>query len=210
MCCASRQSGRNLSRPFSGGSPFLTPFALPVQPILENLSLTPGSVVLELGALACRFTLPIARYIATKSGDGSVYACDFNEEWVARTFQKAKDAHLNHLVVPLFWNTDFPIRVPLENESVDVVITISMPLFRNRGETFVEECLRVLYPGGKLFVAEWRDAKRALSRDESDLEMSKETAWHIFTGTHRAVCHAVNIPELEWAVLIEKSVVQIS
>ena len=204
MGSSSRQSGRNLGRPFFGSSPFLTPFALPVQPILESLSLSPGSVVLELGALACRFTLPIARYIATKSGDGSVYACDFKEEGVTRTFQKAKDAHLNHLVVPLFWNADSPFRVPLENESVDVIITISAPLFRKTGEAYVEECLRVLYPGGKLFIAEWRDAKRALSQDDSESEVPKDTAWQMLTGTHRTVCRAVNIPELEWAVLIEK------
>ena len=196
-----RTPGRSASR----SSPFLTPFALPVQPVLDVLSLTPESQVLALGEVSCRFMLPIARYIATKKGTGTVYTCDFTEEGVLQTYQKAKDAHLIHLVVPLHWEAAKSRRLPLEDEEVDVIIAISTAVFQSLPGRFVEESLRVLRNGGKLFIAEWLDTRKALLRAGNHPRVTKEAALEILTGTSGAVCTSLDIPELEWAVMLTKS-----
>ena len=210
MCSSPYKTRRSHGRSLSGGSPFLTPFAVPVQPVLDALSLSPDCDVLELGEVACRFTLPIARYFATKKGTGTVYACELEEALVLRDYQKAKDAHLTHLVVPLHWDAASTTRIPYSDEEIDVAISISVPAFRSRPTLFASECLRVLRPGGTLFIAEWRDARTLLDGKKSAPELSKEQAWDILNNESGANCTLLNIPELEWAVLAAKPVVQVS
>jgi SAM-dependent methyltransferase len=203
MSPPSSHSRRNPGPPLSGSLPFLTPFALPVKPVLDALSFSPASGVLEIGPIACRFTLPIARTIATKKGTGTVYACDFKEEGVLRTYHKARDAHLSQLVVPLLWDTTTSNQVPLDDETVDVVISISTLELTAMKAAFVSECLRVLRPDGKLFIARWREARTLLTRNIP--ELSKEAAWDILNRSKNGICKTLDIPELEWAVLMVKS-----
>lgn len=205
MSPSSSNSRRSSGLSFSGSSPFLTPFALPVQPILESLSISPASVVLELGEVSCRFTLPIARSIAKKKGTGTVYACDFTEEAVVKAYQKAKDAHITQMVVPLLWETADSGRIPLDANEVEVIIAVSSSVFGTLRNRFVDEALRVLRRGGKLFIADWRDTRKALLRDSSEPVISKAAALDILEASDGATYKELDIPELEWAFLMTKS-----
>ncbi len=204
MCPTPSNTRQRARRRFTSSSPFATPFALPVHPILDTLSLSPDADVLELGAVACRFTLPIARYMDTKRGAGIVHACDFDEEEVNRTFQKAKDAHLMHMVSPIFWDPDKSAPIPIADEGADGVIAINSSIFHQTPIRFTSECLRILRPGGRLFVGEWRDAREPLERIVSHPESATQ-AWDILKRTRNTVCVPLDIPEMVWAVMLTKS-----
>jgi SAM-dependent methyltransferase len=94
----------------------------------------------------------------------------------------------------------------MEDEAVDVVIAMNSPVFRVTPLKFASECIRVLRPGGKLFLAKWRDTNQPLhSRIESKLERSKQEAIDILSSTPGTVCTPLDISELEWALMTEKS-----
>ena len=117
---------------------------------------------------------------------------------------------MEHLVTPYLWDTASLKGIPVESLVADVVIIISMRAFKSMPSVLITECFRILRPGGRLFIAEWRDAKIGLCSDERDVELSKEAAWQLIKNSSSAVCTAIDIPELEWAVLMEKPLIQAS
>lgn len=119
----------------------------------EALNLRPSTVFLDLGAGAGNYTVRLAE--ATGPG-GRVFALDAWEEGLARVRERASLEHLGNIETLL---ADANEGIPLEDGTIDVclVATVLHDLLRDAtAETVLSEILRVLKPGGKLAVLEFK------------------------------------------------------
>ena len=210
MSYAVQNAHREVGQTRSSGHTALTPPpALPILQVLDHLGLTPTSVVVELGAEAGRFTLPIARYLATKKGTGKIYACDFSEVGVRRLRSKASDAHVTSYVFPHRLRSVTPNAIPSKDEQVDAIIAINTAQFQSDPKPFLDECLRVLKPGGTLFLAKWPDtaAGRSRSRSEAPFTLSQNEVWRLLKESGGDICTSSDISGFEWVTLIVKPLV---
>ncbi len=181
---------------------------LPILQVLDRLALTPAAVVVELGAEAGRFTLPLARYLATKRGTGRVHACDFSAEGVRRLQSKISDAHVTDTAAVHRLRSVEPGTLPVEDEQADAVIAIDTVQFQNAPKPFLDECHRALTPGGTLFLARLNPetARPGLS---APFTLSENEVFRILKASGCDICTVTDIPGFEWVALVVKPLVQL-
>ncbi len=117
---------------------------LPDGAVVDLLELTGIETVLDYGAGSGRVALAAAARLA----DGRVIAVDESPEMIALLRQRVADA-ANVEVMAIHDNT-----VPLEDESVDRILTINV-LHEVRGEGALAEMHRLLSSTGLLLVVDW-------------------------------------------------------
>ena len=207
MSYAVQNAHRDVRQTRDGNTALTTAPALPILQVLDQFDLTPASVVVELGAEAGRFTLPIARYLATKKGTGKVVACDFSEEGVRRLESKASDAHVTSYVSVQRLRSVAPQAIPSKDEQVDAVIAINTAQFQSSPKPFLDECLRVLKPGGTLFLAKWPSAASGGGRFVRPFTLSQNEVWRLLKESGGDICTSSDIAGFDWATLIVKPLV---
>jgi cyclopropane fatty-acyl-phospholipid synthase-like methyltransferase len=90
---------------------------------------------------------------------------------------RASERSLAHLV--RFERADCSTRLPCEDESVDVVVTIEAAChFADKGR-FLDECRRVLRPGGRLAGSDWMAADGTSAADAADYLAPVCDAWKL-------------------------------
>lgn len=147
--------------------------------LLVSLSLLQkGSVIADFGAGHGYFTIPLAR---TTGPEGKVYAIDIQKAGLTVIRTKAQLEHL--LQIELVWaDLDRPRGSQLPDTSVDLVF-MSNILFQSEKKTdILEEAHRVLKPGGRAIVIEWKPGEPSFGPPVS-LRVSRET-------TEKAAAHA--------------------
>lgn len=131
-----------------GGSQRLEP-----SQIINHATIQPGMTVVELGCGAVGYCVwPMAQAVGAR---GRVYAVDVRKSVLEAITTRARVEHLTQ-VVPLWGDAEKPHGVHLPAQMADVVTLINV-LFQNTDrQQMLAEALRLLKPGGRLIVVDWR------------------------------------------------------
>jgi len=141
--------------------------------ILQNILQIPdGATVADLGVGSMAFfTLQSAKLVGNK---GVVYACDIMKDVLNSMESKAKMAGLNNIKsvwtnLEVYGATKIPV-------PVDYAVLVNTLFQTTKRQEVLREANRLLKPGGKLLIIEWRassgpigpDAKRRLAENEAE------------------------------------------
>ena len=119
--------------------------------VLKQFGIYGTQHVADFGAGAGHFALAAARRL----DGGRLYAVDLEHEMLARLVSEAdRLGHKN--IFPLWGDTAKRGGVPLANDTVDRAIATNVLYQVDDRNAFVEEVARVLRPGGKVLVVEWK------------------------------------------------------
>lgn len=121
--------------------------------LFEALDVRDSMVLLDLGAGSGDYTIPLAR--ATGPG-GHIYAVDAWEEGLARVRERASREGLNNISTMA---ADVNEHIPVGDKTIDIcfIATALHDMLREAaGDTVLRETLRVLKPGGRLAVLEFK------------------------------------------------------
>ncbi len=122
------------------------------QALIRALGVRPGMVCVDVGAGTGYFALPLA---AAVGPEGHVYAVDVSQEML-----KHLDARLGGIenVSPLLSEE---ARLPLADASADLVLVANVFHELSEPAAVLAEVRRVLRPGGRVAVMDWRKGKRS-------------------------------------------------
>lgn len=121
--------------------------------LFDALDVRKSMVLLDLGSGRGDYTVPLAEAVGP---EGSVFAVDAWEEGLARVRERASQRHLNNISTLM---ADVNKGIPLNDGTVDICLmaTVLHDLLREgTGETVLRETARVLKPGGRLAVLEFK------------------------------------------------------
>lgn len=122
--------------------------------IIGLLEIPKGAVIADFGAGHGYFTIPLAR---AAGPEGRVYALDIQKAGLTIIRTKANLEHLLQ-VEPVWADLDRPKGSKLPDASADFVLMANM-LFQSEKKTdILEEAYRILKPGARALVIEWKPA----------------------------------------------------
>ena len=108
----------------------------------------PPRVLVEIGVGLGFFAIPFAR----KMSDGIVYGCDLSAEMLDHLRQVLQAEGVTN-VTPL---RSEEVRVPLADQIADLVLMANLHHELDDPEASLDECRRLLRPGGLLAVIDWK------------------------------------------------------
>ena len=120
---------------------------LPSETVASELALRPGMRVADIGAGTGYFTLPIARAVAP---NGEVLAVDLQHEMLERLRARLEPG----LAVTLI--TADAVRTTLADASIDLAFLANVWHEIDDRDAALEEMHRVLRPGGRIAILDWR------------------------------------------------------
>lgn len=124
---------------------------LPPAEILQHLRLSQGMRVADIGAGTGYFSIPIARAVGAS---GHVFAVDLQPEMLDLLREKLSrpDAPENVSLHP-----GKASQLPLQDGSVELVFYANVWHELDDLETVLREAIRILVPGGRFTILDWRD-----------------------------------------------------
>ncbi|MGE0087179.1 MAG: class I SAM-dependent methyltransferase [Desulfococcaceae bacterium] len=125
---------------------------IPPHYIWDRLNMEKPDVLVEIGAGTAFFSIAFLRH----AKHSKIYACDVSEimiRWVKEN------------VVPKFPNI-IPVKteenfIPLDDGIADLVFMINLHHELDNPALTVEEAYRILKPGGKIFIVDWKKENMA-------------------------------------------------
>jgi ubiquinone/menaquinone biosynthesis C-methylase UbiE len=118
--------------------------------ILSGAGVKPGDVTADIGCGTGFFTLPLANLVGET---GKVFALDTSLTMIKQLIRKARSLRQ---VEPIHSREN---RFPLKDDSLDFVLLANMIHELEDRKLFLKEVLRVLKPGGKICVVDWKRKK---------------------------------------------------
>jgi len=119
------------------------------QEVLKQLKLKKEMIAADFGSGSGGWALPLAK----KLEEGIIYAIDILEEPLSALKARAKlEKILNIEII----RADVEKRTPLSSNSVDLVLMTDLLFECEDKKIVVEEGKRVLKPGGKILVVDWK------------------------------------------------------
>lgn len=146
----------------------------------EALSVHKSMVLLDLGSGFGDYTIPLAEAVGP---DGHVYAVDAWEEGVARIRGRASEKGLDNISTLL---ADANKSIPLDDRSIDICLMACVLhdlLREGSGETVLRETLRILKPGGRLAVLEFKKIEDGPG-PPLPIRLAKEDVDNLLTSFH--------------------------
>lgn len=145
--------------------------------LLKELGVVAGQAVGDLGCGgAAYFTIPTARLVGSQ---GKVYALDILKSALDGVLSKAKMAGLTN--IETVWSDLERVgaaKVP--ESSLDAVLLINLLFQTRQNEAILQEAKRLLKPGGKLLVVDWKVEATPFGPD-----MSKRMSAQAISGIGR-------------------------
>jgi ubiquinone/menaquinone biosynthesis C-methylase UbiE len=123
---------------------FATYMEAGAEEILGSWKIAPGQALLDIGCGSGQSAIPAARMGLSVTG------VDIAENLVEHANHRAKSESLD-----AHFHVGDAEKLPCENDSFDVVITMIGAMFAPRPDRVASEIARVLRPGGKLYMANW-------------------------------------------------------
>jgi len=114
--------------------------------VLFEVGIRAGHVVLDFGCGSGTYTIPAANLVG---GEGRVYALDINSSFLDRMKERAKQEGLENIVRI---DASKEGEIPLENETIDVILLIDVLHLIENKEALFDEAYRILKGGGSIIV----------------------------------------------------------
>ena len=144
--------------------------------ILESIELKHDYVAADLGCGSGFFSLPLSRKVK------KVYGIDIQKEMLEFLEQKIHQQKISN-IKPLLSEEN---EIPLENHSVDLLISVNtLHEFRDR-EQMIGEMRRVLRPEGKVVIVDFKKEDTGFGPPVA-IRVSEEQAKHLFEKKDLAV-----------------------
>ena len=176
------------------GVKFIDPLA-----VIAQMNLKQGEAIADFGCGTGYFSIPLAQKIGE---EGKVYSLDVVPEKLEAVESQAKTLGLTNLIVQ---------RVNLENkegsklkaESIDWVIMKDV-LFQNKEKNnMLEEAKRVLKPGGKVLLVEWKTEDTAIGPDQ-EIRISKEKALELINKCELGIEKEIAAGDFHYGYILTK------
>jgi ubiquinone/menaquinone biosynthesis C-methylase UbiE len=129
------------------------PFSRPHQTVVD-LKLQPGTLVADLGAGIGAYTVPLAQAVGPK---GRVYAVEVQKELLQKIVTVTRDVGLDNVEV-IWGDIENMGGTKLADDSVQFVVLANVLFQLENKEGCAREVDRILKPGGKVLVVDWRDS----------------------------------------------------
>ena len=120
---------------------------IPPDYIWEKLQIEKPSVFVEIGAGTAFFSVAFLQ----KFEPSTLYACDLSEVMINWVKENVSSKYPNIIPVKTKEHT-----VPLDDEIADLVFMINLHHELDNPSLSIEEAYRILKPGGKIFVVDWK------------------------------------------------------
>jgi ubiquinone/menaquinone biosynthesis C-methylase UbiE len=127
-------------------------FSDPAQ-ILDQVGLSEGHIVADLGAGSGFYTLAAAKLV----GSGKVYAVDVQADLLARIKNAAHAANLHNIEV-LHGDMERLGGTRIRECSVDIALICNVLFQVEKKDDFLNEVKRILKPGGRVVLVDWADS----------------------------------------------------
>jgi ubiquinone/menaquinone biosynthesis C-methylase UbiE len=120
-----------------------------VEAFLETLRPRTGMAYADIGCGAGYFTLPVAKHVGT---EGVIYAVDLQPEMLQELERRVKAIGLTNVItVP-----SSEREIPLPSSCVDAACLADVFHELEEPVSFLQEIRRILRPGGRLIVIDWK------------------------------------------------------
>ncbi len=137
--------------------------------ILELIDLNPDYIAADLGCGSGFFTVPLSRKVK------KVYAIDLQKEMLPFLEQKIQRQKIGN-IKPLLSEKD---KIPLENESVDVMITVNTLHEIHNKKKIAAEIRRVLRSKGQAVIVDFKKEDTGFGPPVA-IRVSQSQAKHLF------------------------------
>jgi ubiquinone/menaquinone biosynthesis C-methylase UbiE len=144
-----------------------------IQPAIvsTHFHLRPGDSVGDFGSGAGNFTAVLSRLVGA---EGRVYACEIQKNLAEKLADKIRRERLSNVEV-VWGDLEEPRGTRLEDGSLDAAVIINALFQMENRAGAIEETVRTLRTGGKLFIIDWSESwngmgpppGHVLSRDEA-------------------------------------------
>jgi len=190
--------GKNNNLPSDEQKPetrFIDPLA-----ILGQLEIEKGIKVADFGCGTGYFSLPIARKIGD---EGVVHALDILPEKLEVVESQAKIGGITNIVTKRV-NLENKEGSRLEGESMDWVIMKDVLFQNQKGKgQMLEEAKRVLRPGGKVLLIEWKKEDTTIGPDNK-IRISKEEILKLVKESGLGISKEVEAGNFHYCLILIK------
>lgn len=176
------------------GGKFLDPKAL-----LAEIGIGWGSIVADFGCGSGYFSIALAEVVGS---DGKVFALDILKSSLESVESRAKILGLANVVSQRV-NLEKDGGSKLNPESLDWVIMKDM-LFQNQDKrTILREAYRVIKPGGRMLVVEWRAENRGVG-PEAGIRVSEDEIQKLGEAEKFSLEKRMNAGDYHYALVFKK------
>lgn len=133
------------------------------QTILQNLTIGPGSVVVDLGSGSGHYSMAASRLVGT---EGRVYAVDIQKDLLER-LQHTAEGEGHHNIEIVWGDIDQYGGSKLREGTADVVLLCNVLFQSENKPNAIGEAVRVLKPNGRLVMIDWTDSHFGMGPDQS-------------------------------------------
>jgi ubiquinone/menaquinone biosynthesis C-methylase UbiE len=145
------------------------------QQVIQQAGLQDGAIVADFGAGSGHYSIAAGKIVGS---NGRVYAIDIQKELLARLQREAQGQGVGNIEV-VWGDIESPQGSKLTQGSVDLVMIANVLFQIERRAVVVAEAQRVLRPGGKLLLVDWRESFGGIGPKPADVippTLAKELA----------------------------------
>lgn len=133
--------------------------------IIAALPIDPGSIVADLGAGTGAWSLVLAKKVGSA---GKVYACEVQKDMLVRIENEMKECGI-HNIQTVWANVEQSMGTKLRDSSIDWAVCANVLFQIEHRETFIKEIARILKPGGRLILVDWKESFGNMGPHDKDV-----------------------------------------
>lgn len=167
--------------------------------VIEQLDVRPGNVIADFGCGTGYFTFPLAEIIKE---EGKIYALDILKDKLEAVESQAKILGVNNVEVKRV-NLEKIGGSGLKDESVDWIFLVNMLFQNQQKEVVFSEAKRVLKPGAKMVIIEWKKTETTLG-PEVGQRISKEKLEEMAKKEQFSIISDLNVDDFHYGIVLSK------
>jgi ubiquinone/menaquinone biosynthesis C-methylase UbiE len=158
------------------------------QKIIDSLPIAVGSSVADLGAGVGAWSIPLAKKVGSS---GKVYACEVQQDMLVRIENEAKQHGVTN--IQTVWS------------NVENWVIAANVLFQVEDRTrFIKEITRILKPGGRVLLVDWKESFGNLGPHEKDVIHEQEAVVLFEGGELRKIPLEIDGGSHHYAIVFRK------